>query len=207
MVRTSNALRLLGMAGIEVPDLRVERLAPADWVAEGQSRLPALEVGRFVVRGTHVTEPTLPNAIELVIDAGTAFGTGHHETTAGCLEALDRLSRGTDSLFGTEEMIDLREQLNRLTLGLEDLDLVRERALVAQEEFLGMLAHEQNTRMLLLSIVAAVFLPLSFLTGLFGMNVAGLPGLEYPGSFILIVVLMLGVSGLILWFLHRQKWL
>ncbi len=122
-------------------------------------------------------------------------------------EALDRLSRGTDSLFGTEEMIDLREQLNRLTLGLEDLDLVRERALVAQEEFLGMLAHEQNTRMLLLSIVAAVFLPLSFLTGLFGMNVAGLPGLEYPGSFILIVVLMLGVSGLILWFLHRQKWL
>ena len=85
-------------------------------------------------------------------------------------EALDRLSRITDSLFGTQETVELREQLNRLTLGLEDLDLVRERALVAQEEFLGLLAHEQNARMLVLSIVAALFLPLSFLTGIYGME-------------------------------------
>lgn len=122
-------------------------------------------------------------------------------------EALDRLARVTDSLFDPTDMIELREQLNRLTLGLEDLDLVRERALVAQEEFLGMLAHEQNSRMLVLSIVAAIFLPLSFLTGLMGMNVAGLPGTVSPWSFWILILLMLAVAGLILLIFRARKWL
>jgi len=122
-------------------------------------------------------------------------------------DALDRLSRTTDSIFDPGQMIELREQLNRLTLGLEDLDLVRERALVAQEEFLGLLAHEQNARMLVLSIVAAIFLPLSFLTGLMGMNVAGLPGTENPWSFWILVLLMLAAAGLIMVIFRTRKWL
>jgi len=122
-------------------------------------------------------------------------------------EALDRLARVTDSIFDAAQMIELREQLNRLTLGLEDLDLVRERALVAQEEFLGLLAHEQNSRMLVLSIVAAIFLPLSFLTGLMGMNVAGLPGTENSWSFWILVLLMLAAAATILVIFRRRKWL
>jgi zinc transporter len=122
-------------------------------------------------------------------------------------EALDRLARATDALFESSEMIELREQLNRLTLGLEDLDLVRERALVAQEEFLGMLAHEQNSRMLVLSIVAAIFLPLSFLTGLMGMNVAGLPGTANPWAFWILVLLMLASAAAILLIFRKRKWL
>jgi len=122
-------------------------------------------------------------------------------------EALDRLTRVTDSIFDAGQMIELREQLNRLTLGLEDLDLVRERALVAQEEFLGLLAHEQNSRMLVLSIVAAIFLPLSFLTGLMGMNVAGLPGTVNVWSFWILVLLMLLAAGAILAVFHSRKWL
>jgi len=122
-------------------------------------------------------------------------------------EALDRLTRFSDAPFSAQETIELREQLNRLTLSLEDLDLVRERALVAQEELLNLLAHEQNSRMLLLSIVAALFLPLSFLTGLFGMNVAGLPGLEWAGSFLVICLMMLAVAVVILIIFRRRKWL
>ena len=122
-------------------------------------------------------------------------------------EALDRLSRFTDTPFSAAEMIEVREQLNRLTLSLEDLDLVRERALVAQEELLNLLAHEQNARMLLLSIVAAIFLPLSFLTGAFGMNVAGLPGLEYKGSFWVLAVLMVVLAVAILFVFRRKRWL
>lgn len=122
-------------------------------------------------------------------------------------EALDRLSRFNDPLFSAAEVVELREQLNALTLALEDLDLVRERALVAQEEFLGLLAHEQNSRMLLLSIVTAIFLPLSFLTGLFGMNVAGLPGLEYPGSFLIIALIMVVTAIVILAIFRRKRWL
>ena len=121
-------------------------------------------------------------------------------------EALDQVSRYSDSLFDEHERVLLREQVNRLNLILEDLDLARERALVAQEEYLGIVAHEQNSRMLVLSIVAAVFLPLGFLTGLMGMNVAGLPGLEFEGAFWILVGLMVFVCGAILVLFRIKKW-
>lgn len=122
-------------------------------------------------------------------------------------EALDSLARNPEPIFSKSQQAELRELTNRITLVLEDLDLVRERALVAQEEFLGILAHEQNTRMLLLSIVAAIFLPLSFLTGLMGMNVAGLPGTENTLAFGIIVALMLLTAAFILLLFRSRKWL
>jgi zinc transporter len=122
-------------------------------------------------------------------------------------EALDSLARNPQPVFNKAQAAELREQTNRITLVLEDLDLVRERALVAQEEFLGMIAHQQNSRMLLLSIVAAIFLPLSFLTGLFGMNVAGLPGLHFPWAFIIIVISMTLTAIFILLLFRARKWL
>ena len=121
-------------------------------------------------------------------------------------EALDRLSKISDSALSADDQMDLREQVNRLQLIVEELDLIRERAMVAQEEFLGIVAHEQNARMFLLSIVAAIFLPLSFLTGLMGMNVAGLPGIENEWSFWILVVLMTLLSGIILMLFRIKKW-
>jgi zinc transporter len=122
-------------------------------------------------------------------------------------EALDSLARNPEPVFDKLQSYELREQTNRITLVLEDLDLVRERALVAQEEFLGMIANEQNNRMLLLSIVAAIFLPLSFLTGLMGMNVAGLPGTVNTWAFGVIVVLMTLIAVLILLLFRARRWL
>ncbi|NNJ79097.1 MAG: zinc transporter ZntB [Xanthomonadales bacterium] len=122
-------------------------------------------------------------------------------------EALEQLIKAPSDLFDDHQLAGLREEGNRLTLMLEDLDLVRERAMVAQEEFLGIVAHEQNARMLLLSIVAAVFLPLSFVTGLMGMNVAGLPGTENPSAFLILAGLMtLLAAGIMLLFRYRN-WL
>ncbi len=122
-------------------------------------------------------------------------------------EALDRLSRMRHAVFKEGELSALSEETNRITLFLEDLDLARERAMVAQEELLSNLAQQQNSKMYLLAIVSAVFLPLSFLTGLFGMNVAGLPGLENPKAF-LWVALMMGSIGVGIMLLFRwQKWL
>jgi zinc transporter len=61
--------------------------------------------------------------------------------------------------------------------------------------------------MLVLAIVSAIFLPLSFLTGLMGMNVAGLPGTENPWSFWILVGLMTGVAAVILVLFRIKKWL
>lgn len=118
-------------------------------------------------------------------------------------DAMQSLSRTHGGLLSSEQAFELREEGDRVTRYLEDLDLVRERAMVAQEDLLGRLAQQQNERMYILSIVAAIFLPLSFLTGLFGMNVAGLPGTDDPYAFILTMVLMLasaaGIGALLRW--------
>lgn len=122
-------------------------------------------------------------------------------------DALDRLVRSHAGILTDSEVYDLREEGDQLTRQLEDLDLSRENALVTQEELMNRVAQEQNVRMYLLSVVAAIFLPLTFVTGLLGMNVAGLPGLENPYGFIISAVIMavFGV-GLIVYFKWR-KWI
>jgi ribosomal protein L11 methyltransferase len=74
-------------------DLAIERLTPRDWVAENQQSFPPLLVGRFFIHGSHIKSAVPAGAIGLCIDAATAFGTGEHATTRGCLLALDGLAK------------------------------------------------------------------------------------------------------------------
>jgi ribosomal protein L11 methyltransferase len=69
----------------------VEALADADWLAMALSGLPPVRAGRFFVYGAHDRGLAPPNTVNLRIEAGAAFGTGHHGTTTGCLLAYDRL--------------------------------------------------------------------------------------------------------------------
>jgi zinc transporter len=122
-------------------------------------------------------------------------------------DALDRLTRSSSEVLSEGEIFDLREASEHLTRHVEDLDLVRETALVLQEELVNRVAQEQNARMYLLAVVAAVFLPLTFVTGMLGMNVAGLPGTANPNGFIISAVIMV-VLGIALVALFRWKrWL
>ena len=71
--------------------VKTEPLADADWLAMALSGLPPVRAGRFFVYGMHDRGRTPPNTVNLRIEAGAAFGTGHHGTTVGCLVAYDRL--------------------------------------------------------------------------------------------------------------------
>jgi zinc transporter len=122
-------------------------------------------------------------------------------------DALDRLYRQPGPLFSDAEADELREQSDRITRYLEDLDLARERAVLLQEELFSRLAHEQNARVYLLSVVAAVFLPLTFVTGLLGMNVAGLPGTDNPWAFALSLILMAGLGVVLVFFFRWKRWI
>jgi ribosomal protein L11 methyltransferase len=75
------------------PTLRVvsEVLADADWLEMALSGLPPVRAGRFFIYGMHDRGRTPVNTVNLRIEAGAAFGTGHHGTTVGCLLALDGL--------------------------------------------------------------------------------------------------------------------
>jgi len=121
-------------------------------------------------------------------------------------DALESLHRQAGFLLNTNELYLVREQSDRITRYVEDLDLVRERGLVLQEELLNRISQEQNARTYLLSIVAAIFLPITFISGLFGMNVAGLPGLENINSFWILSGVMLVISVATLLWLRHNRW-
>jgi ribosomal protein L11 methyltransferase len=83
---------------------QVERLDDQDWVTLSQAGLEPIREGRFVVHTTaHPAEPP-PGGRAFLIEAGQAFGTGHHETTAGCLAMLDALADEVDHF---DNVVDL----------------------------------------------------------------------------------------------------
>lgn len=71
---------------------QVERLADADWVTMSQAGLTPIREGRFVVHTSAFPAQSPPGGRAFLIEAGQAFGTGHHATTSGCLAMLDRLA-------------------------------------------------------------------------------------------------------------------
>lgn len=80
------------LRGLGSGEPNVEQLGEADWVTMSQSGLQPIRAGRFFVH-TPMYRASPPGTIAFEIDASLAFGTGQHATTAGCLEALDRLER------------------------------------------------------------------------------------------------------------------
>lgn len=76
----------------------VEKLGEEDWVTLSQQGLEPIQAGRFFIHTPAHRDNIPPNAVPLEIDAGRAFGTGQHETTTGCLLALDRMKAGGASV-------------------------------------------------------------------------------------------------------------
>src|ERR1700719_3857355 len=70
-----------------------ERLPERDWLAENRRAFPPQRIGRFLIHGSHWHGPIPASAIGIEIDAATAFGTGEHPSTRGCLLALEGLAR------------------------------------------------------------------------------------------------------------------
>jgi ribosomal protein L11 methyltransferase len=95
------------MTGVPPAITRTETEAEG-WLARTYSSFPEQLVGqRFAVRGTHLTGPTTPGRLTITLDAGVAFGSGEHESTRGCLLALERLARTWSAHRGPTRILDL----------------------------------------------------------------------------------------------------
>ncbi len=97
--------------------------------------------------------------------------------------AVGELEDIADEWSDLKLLRQIRQAEDNLTRHLEDIDVARERLQYQQEEILALITDKLNRNMYRLSIVAAVFLPLGFLTGLLGINVAGIPAAEAPMAF------------------------
>ncbi len=121
-------------------------------------------------------------------------------------EAMVGLQNINSAWLGDLDKIRLREVAERTTRYIEDLDSARERAAVTQEELASRLSEQMDKRMYILSLVAAIFLPLGFLTGVLGMNLAGMPGTKNPWSFALVCVAILFAVLVQIWIFKKKKW-
>ena len=121
--------------------------------------------------------------------------------------ALSRLAEIDLPIMPEPDALRLRELANRTTLAVEELESLGERLETVQDEHDIHVARTQARHSFILSLAAAVFLPLSFLTGLFGVNIAGMPGTDNPAAFAILCIAM-AVLALLLFLLFRLRhWL
>lgn len=122
-------------------------------------------------------------------------------------EALSRLIAENVDWLDQWQRSRLREVADRVTRYVEDLDAARERAAVIHDELTSRLAEQMNRTMYVLSIVAAIFLPLGLVTGLLGINVGGIPGVDSPWAFAAVTAGLVLFGLIELWLFRRLKWL
>lgn len=105
--------------------------------------------------------------------------------------------------LGDRDRSRVREAAERVTRLGEDLDAIRDRAQVIHDQVADRRADDMNRHMLILAVVAAVFLPLGLLTGLLGVNVGGIPGVDNPWAFLLVCALLVLLGLGQVWFFKR----
>lgn len=88
---------------LSCPSLSIEKLDEKDWLTENYQAFPAIQVGSFFIHGSHIKANIPQQRITLQIDAATAFGTGEHATTHGCLIALEMLQE----IYTPETALDM----------------------------------------------------------------------------------------------------
>ncbi len=122
-------------------------------------------------------------------------------------EAMNRLVNERNIILTEQHRGQLRESTDYLIRYIEDLDAMRERASLIQEELVNRMAEHMNQRMYILSLVAGIFLPLGFITGILGINVGGIPGTDNGLAFTYVLVLCALLIALGYLLFKRQKWL
>ncbi|NNE51479.1 MAG: zinc transporter ZntB [Sulfitobacter sp.] len=121
--------------------------------------------------------------------------------------ALGRLAGLDMSLIPGDIALKLHELANRAIISVEELDELRDRLVSVQEEHDANVAQRQARHGYVLSVAASVFLPLGFLTGLFGVNVAGMPGVDHPAAFTMLCLAMVALGVLMVAVLRLVRWL
>lgn len=122
-------------------------------------------------------------------------------------EALEQISRDSPDWFEEEDRREIAESIARLRRYLDDIDISKESAVVLQDELRARSLASSEHATYMLTIVAGIFLPLGFLTGLLGINVGGMPGMQDPDAFWLVVGLCLVLFVALIVTFRRLRWL
>jgi zinc transporter len=121
--------------------------------------------------------------------------------------ALEKLANEPCAWLDEDDRLHLRDAADRFARMAEELESIRERAAIVHDELTDLRAEQLDTRGLVIAIVAFVFLPLTFLTGLLGMNVEGIPYAKEPWAFWGVVAVCVMMSLGVIGYFVRRHWL
>ncbi len=122
-------------------------------------------------------------------------------------DALNTLGAMDVDWLEEQDRLHIHEAADRFARMAEELEAVRERAALLHEQLTDLRSEQIDQRALLISMVAFIFLPLTFVTGLLGMNVAGIPYADEPWAFWGVVAFCLVIGAIVLAWFSRRHWL
>jgi zinc transporter len=121
-------------------------------------------------------------------------------------QALEDMAALQNAWIEDDDRIHLREAADRFARMAEELEAVRERSALLHEQITDLRAEKMDRRSLIIAIVALIFLPLTFLTGLLGMNVDGIPYAHAPWAFAAVTALCVAVAVTITLYFVKVRW-
>lgn len=122
-------------------------------------------------------------------------------------DALIKLTSEKISWIDEYRKIEIRETNDQLMRHIEELDTIRDKVILIQEELTNRLSEDLNKKMYILSIISAIFLPLTFLTGLLGINVGGIPGANNENAFYIFTTILILVIFSQYIIFRKKRWI
>jgi len=122
-------------------------------------------------------------------------------------EVIGSLERGESSLIKESTVIYLRDIYDHTIQVIDNIETFRDMLSGMMDIYLSSISNRMNEIMKVLTIIATIFIPLTFIVGLYGMNFKYMPELSWPWGYPLILALMLAVAVFMLSYFRRKKWI
>ncbi len=122
-------------------------------------------------------------------------------------DALNNFASQSLDWLEPDDQLRLRDAADQSARITEELDAIRERCAIVKDQLTDMRAEEMNRNMMILSVVAAIFLPLGLISGMMGINVGGMPWVESDMGFWYVSAIVIGIGIIQLFIFRLLKWL
>jgi magnesium transporter len=122
-------------------------------------------------------------------------------------EVISRLERSESPLISKSTFVYLRDVYDHTIQVMDSVDTFRDTLSGMLDIYLSSVSNRMNEVMKVLTVIATIFIPLTFIAGIYGMNFKVMPELDQPWGYLAVLILMLTIAVVMLIYFRRKKWL